>query len=215
MPELKTRVHEATAHIRNVSGTPFGYRCPSMNVSRSSITSRSARRAPRRGALVRSSPPRANHRRNRKRTRSRCSRLTTPESSPPLSAFYGRTAILVSAAAVLARSQSESASFVLRPAARPTEDVAATVQPRDQQGAALPQGDFQLRWTPGPAGSRYDVTVMTPEIDVVAEVENLEVTEYRVPPERLARVADRAALSVARRGAHARRVFASRRAFSP
>ena len=50
---------------------------------------------------------------------------------------------------------------------------------------------------------------------VVAEVQNLEATEYRVRAERLPGVADRATLSMARRRPYARRLYAPRRAFSP
>jgi cbb3-type cytochrome oxidase subunit 3 len=112
-----------------------------------------------------------------------------PASSRALSVFYGRSRLLIGTAAVFLVALG-IAFIMFRPAARPTEDVAATLQPRDEQSAALPLGDFLLRWTPGPAGSRYDVTVMKAPMDVVAEVRNLEVTEYRVPPQQLAGVAD-------------------------
>lgn len=76
------------------------------------------------------------------------------------------------------------ALITFRPQARPAE-VAVTLQPRNQVGSALPQQDFVLRWSSGPAGSRYDVSVMTSDLKVVAEGRDLKVTEYQVPPERL------------------------------
>lgn len=48
-------------------------------------------------------------------------------------------------------------------------------------GEPLPREDCHLRWSPGPAGSRYDLTVTTEELEVVAAVERLEAPEFRVP----------------------------------
>lgn len=38
-----------------------------------------------------------------------------------------------------------------------------------------------LRWSPGPAGSRYDVRVMTKDLELLASVEGLDTVSYTVP----------------------------------
>lgn len=43
-----------------------------------------------------------------------------------------------------------------------------------------------LRWSPGPAGSRYDVRVATDDLTLVESARNLEKTEHQVPAEALA-----------------------------
>lgn len=61
----------------------------------------------------------------------------------------------------------------------------STLESQVPENVALPRDDFWLRWTPGPPGSRYSVTVTTPDLNPVAEVRDLDATEYRVPLERL------------------------------
>jgi hypothetical protein len=118
--------------------------------------------------------------------------LTLRVPSAQLSASYRSNALAIGTAAVLVIALGIPFTM-LRRGATPTENVAER-QPSERPVAALSERDLRLRWTPGPAGSHYDVTVMTPNKEVVAEARNLEVTEYRVPPERLARLADEALL---------------------
>lgn len=54
--------------------------------------------------------------------------------------------------------------------------------------ASLPRQEFLLRWSDGPDGSRYDLAITTAELEVIADVRDLERPEYRVPPDRLANV---------------------------
>lgn len=56
-------------------------------------------------------------------------------------------------------------------------------------GTALPRGAFVLRWAAGPAGTTYDVHVMTEQLEPVAQASGLKQAEYRVGDARLARVA--------------------------
>lgn len=55
-------------------------------------------------------------------------------------------------------------------------------------GSALPRDSFRLRWTPGPAGSRYRVSVTTRELQVLATTEDLETNEWVVPAGELVRL---------------------------
>lgn len=118
-----------------------------------------------------------------------------PASARSLSASYGRNALLIGTAAVLFVALGIGL-LLRRPDAQlprdaqPPRELTELLQRLDQQVADLSQSDFRLRWTPGPAGARYDVTVLTPDMDVVAEVRNLDVAEYQVPPERLAAVTE-------------------------
>src|SRR5262245_9609328 len=43
--------------------------------------------------------------------------------------------------------------------------------------AVLPRDAFQLRWTPGPAGSRYEVRVTTEDLRVLARVTDVTAPE--------------------------------------
>lgn len=54
--------------------------------------------------------------------------------------------------------------------------------------APLARGNAVLRWT-AIDGARYRVRVLTPELDLLAEAEDLGQAEYRVPAESLAGVA--------------------------
>lgn len=55
-------------------------------------------------------------------------------------------------------------------------------------GASLPRDDFRLRWTAGPAGATYTLTVTTEDLDVLVSVRGLDRPEYRVAPEALFRL---------------------------
>jgi hypothetical protein len=89
--------------------------------------------------------------------------------------------------------------FVLRPSTSPVAPIerdsgAGLLRSQLQEGAFLPREAFLLRWTPGPDGTRYDVTVTTAALDPIAEARSLERPEYRIPPERLAGLAPGARL---------------------
>jgi hypothetical protein len=54
--------------------------------------------------------------------------------------------------------------------------------------AALPRDAFVLRWTPGPDGTLYQVSVTTEDLMVLTTARDISVAEYRVPVDRLAKV---------------------------
>lgn len=52
----------------------------------------------------------------------------------------------------------------------------------------LPREQFLLRWSPGPAGSAYDVRVSTADLSALFAQQNLGVSELLVPSDALQRV---------------------------
>ena len=54
--------------------------------------------------------------------------------------------------------------------------------------AALPREMFRLRWTPAPAGSRYDVRVTTEDLRVIATANDVSEAELAIEPARFAGV---------------------------
>jgi hypothetical protein len=67
-------------------------------------------------------------------------------------------------------------------------DEAAAVRSLVGDGGELPRGDFRLRWSAGPDGSRYDLRVTTESLEVLWDASGLEQTSYVVPPSALAPV---------------------------
>ncbi len=65
-------------------------------------------------------------------------------------------------------------------------DVVESAIPAD---ATLPRDAFTLRWTPGPAGSRYAVRITSADLTPLASGTDLDVPEFVVPPSALATVA--------------------------
>jgi hypothetical protein len=65
---------------------------------------------------------------------------------------------------------------------------ANTIRSLLAEDASLPRDAFHLRWSGGPAGSRYDVIVTTTGLDEVANVRAIEGTELTIEPARLAPV---------------------------
>lgn len=61
------------------------------------------------------------------------------------------------------------------------EGGSPTIRSEMAEGAELPRAAFVLRWTPGPAGTRYSVLVTTEGLDTLARARGLETAEYRVP----------------------------------
>jgi hypothetical protein len=59
-----------------------------------------------------------------------------------------------------------------------------------QAETPLPRDAFQLRWTPGPEGSRYQVRVTTEDLQVLVTAADLTVAEFIVGPATLAPLAD-------------------------
>jgi hypothetical protein len=53
----------------------------------------------------------------------------------------------------------------------------------------LPRNNFLLRWSGGPPGARYHLTVTTSELKRLVLERDVERPEYRIPPERLAGLA--------------------------
>jgi hypothetical protein len=51
---------------------------------------------------------------------------------------------------------------------------------------ALPRDQAELRWSPGPPGTRYEVRVLTREGAEIAVESGLEAPHYRIPPSALA-----------------------------
>ncbi len=54
-----------------------------------------------------------------------------------------------------------------------------------EEAQALPRNDFLLRWR-GPEGARYDLRVMSLDLDVIHTETDLDATESRLPVEKLA-----------------------------
>ena len=58
------------------------------------------------------------------------------------------------------------------------ESVVRTLVP---DGQAIARDALRLRWTPGPEGSRYNVTVTTEDLTYVAGASSLTAPEYQIP----------------------------------
>jgi hypothetical protein len=58
-----------------------------------------------------------------------------------------------------------------------------------QSDVTLPRDAFQLRWTPGPPDTRYQVTVTTEDLRVLATIQGLTVAELTLDGRRLSDVA--------------------------
>jgi hypothetical protein len=85
-----------------------------------------------------------------------------------------------------------SAVFVfqrLRPAEETFREVEGySVESLIDADVALPRSQFQLRWTPGPPDTRYQVSVTTEDLQVLTIAADLPAAEYVVPGEILASV---------------------------
>jgi hypothetical protein len=82
-----------------------------------------------------------------------------------------QSASLQVAAAVVLVAGLVFAIWMLRPTPDPEVRDPGTVVLRSELGerAALPKDDFRLRWSGGPPGSRYDLTVMTRDLAAVRD----------------------------------------------
>lgn len=75
------------------------------------------------------------------------------------------------------------------PTSIPRTPVAGVLDTGIPEGSVFPRNDFRLRWTAGPAGSRYDVVVTTTGLVQIDARRDLQIPEYRIPEERLTTVA--------------------------
>ena len=108
-------------------------------------------------------------------------RRITPWQRPVLR--YAAAAVIVVAVAGVAlrewsRRPADEAGF------RTTGEAAIRTAIPD--GGELPREAFLLRWTPGPAGTRYTVLVSDERLTPIAEGANVVATEYLVPEAALA-----------------------------
>ena len=79
------------------------------------------------------------------------------------------------------------ATTLARPPLSPYREVGAVVvRSRIPEGRPLSRSQCVLRWSPGPAGSHYDLRVATEDLTILAVVRGLEATEYRIPASALA-----------------------------
>ena len=96
---------------------------------------------------------------------------------------------LAAAAVLLA---AVSAVFVFQ-RIRPADDAFRNVEGYSVESligvdATLPRNEFQLRWTPGPPDTRYQVRVTTEDLQVLTTAADLAAAEYAVPADTLASV---------------------------
>jgi len=91
------------------------------------------------------------------------------------------------AAAVIAVSLVPIAFYLRRAPETPAYREQGRVEIRSlvPEGRPLPREAFQLRWTPGPDGTRYSFRAMRADLGVVAEARALGSPEYVVPAESL------------------------------
>ena len=67
---------------------------------------------------------------------------------------------------------------------------AETIRSLLPDGESMPRDAFVLRWTPAPPGTRYSVRVTQADLSPVASTQALEDSEWHVPAERLAGLAE-------------------------
>ena len=90
--------------------------------------------------------------------------------------------LLIAASAIFASIRDQSGDTTFRDSGRP---AIASLVPTD---AALPKSAFQLRWSPGPEDSRYQVQVTTEDLRLLSTVRDLTRPEVVIDPARLADV---------------------------
>jgi hypothetical protein len=92
---------------------------------------------------------------------------------------------LLAAAAVLVLASIPLALYIMS-RSLPPERGDGAIESGIATGAALPREDFRLRWSGGPEGARYDITVSDAALKEIVTERGLTRPEYRVTPERLA-----------------------------
>ena len=100
-------------------------------------------------------------------------------SSPWLAAA---AVLLIAASVILVSRRDQSGDTTFRDSGRP---AIASLVPTD---APLPKTAFQLRWSPGPEGSRYQVQVTTEDLRLLTTVGDLTSPEVVIDSARLADV---------------------------
>jgi hypothetical protein len=72
-----------------------------------------------------------------------------------------------------------------QPAVEPVyrEQAAATTLQAHPEALCLPRTNCLLRWTPGPEGTRYDLTVTGEDLTLLHSRKGLEDPQFLVPPE--------------------------------
>ena len=103
-------------------------------------------------------------------------RVQAPRRRPVLR--YAAAAVIVVAVAGVALREW-SRRTVDEPGFRTTGEAAIRAAIPD--GGELPRAAFLLRWTPGPAGTRYTVLVSDERLTPIAEGANGDAPEYLVP----------------------------------
>jgi hypothetical protein len=98
--------------------------------------------------------------------------------------WWGGWTSALAAAAALAMALGALLSEGPRPAYR--EGAGAALRSLVSEDRPLDREACMLRWSPGPAGSRYSVDVAREDLTPLAAARGLEAPEYRLPPEALA-----------------------------
>jgi hypothetical protein len=109
------------------------------------------------------------------------------QASAPRPAVRWNRPFLAAAAALLVMTVFGVTTLLNRPGGdefRAPRDY--VVESRIAAEAALPRDAFRLRWTPGPDGSRYQVRVMSENLQLLAAAADLTVPELVVAPAALA-----------------------------
>jgi hypothetical protein len=106
--------------------------------------------------------------------------------SPPATLVVGRW-LATAAAALLAISVVVLISRLDRPNGDTMRTPGGTrIESLVPSDAAMPRGAFRLRWSPGPAGSRYHVRVTTGDLEVLTTMANLAEPDVTIDPHVLA-----------------------------
>jgi hypothetical protein len=105
-----------------------------------------------------------------------------PSRSRP---WWGGWASALAAAAVLVVALGALLGERRGPAPGYRRGAAPVLRSLVPEDRPLPRQACVLRWSPGPAGSRYSVDVARDDLTPIAAARGLDATEYRVPPESL------------------------------
>jgi hypothetical protein len=107
---------------------------------------------------------------------------TRPRPAGPAWIRWGAlaaTVVLAAGAAIALRQRSE-------PAPEFREGMRGGIRSLVPETQSLPRTRCVLRWSPGPDGTTYNLTVATAGLEKVAEARGLTAASYEVPPRALA-----------------------------
>jgi len=110
-------------------------------------------------------------------------------AAPRQAALSRRMWPLAAAAAVLLAAGGSWLVMRDRAADVVREQPGVTITSLLGRDPTLAREMFRLRWTPAPAGSRYDVRVTTEDLRVIATASDLNAAEFMLEPDRLAALA--------------------------